>query len=304
MFFALSGFLVSASLQRSRTIEGFLTLRAVRIVPALVVEVLLCALLLGPLLTTLPLAEYFTGNEFAAYFLNIVGDIHFTLPGVFEHLPKARVVNQPLWSIPFELECYASLALLAIAGLVRRRALFVLFAVGATVLWPVWLVTVGAHNSHLALPGKLLVLSFLAGVSLYLYRDKIPFSKPLAAACVFCAVILLPDPLTQSFAVWPLAYLTVWLGLMNPPKIMGADYSYGVYLFAFPIQQTVTLLLPGWRYWWVNLGIALPLAFLYAAISWHCVEKPALSRKSRFVAIVESVRPAILRRRPLAAAID
>src|SRR5579872_720444 len=87
MFFSLSGFLVAGSLERSKTFLTFLGLRVFRIMPALAVEVLLSALILGPLLTTLSLGAYVRDSEFHAYFLNIVGDIHYLLPGVFTSNP-------------------------------------------------------------------------------------------------------------------------------------------------------------------------------------------------------------------------
>src|SRR5271170_1656034 len=77
MFFALSGFLVAGSLERSRTVVTFLGLRVVRIVPALMVEVVLSALVLGPLVTTDDLRTYASNPAFYTYFLNIVGDIHY-----------------------------------------------------------------------------------------------------------------------------------------------------------------------------------------------------------------------------------
>ena len=94
MFFSLSGFLVAGSLERSRTLLTFLGLRVFRIVPALAVEVLLSALILGPLLTTMPLQSYFSDREFQSYFLNIFGDIHYSLPGVFQSNPFALVNGQ------------------------------------------------------------------------------------------------------------------------------------------------------------------------------------------------------------------
>jgi peptidoglycan/LPS O-acetylase OafA/YrhL len=124
MFFALSGFLVAGSLERCRTLVGFLSMRALRILPALAMEIVLSALVLGPLVTDLPTAAYFGDPEFARYFLNIIGDIHYHLPGVFVTNPLASV-NQQLWTIPFELECYVALAVLASLGLHRQRQTFV-----------------------------------------------------------------------------------------------------------------------------------------------------------------------------------
>ncbi|HEY6734768.1 MAG TPA: acyltransferase family protein [Roseiarcus sp.] len=107
MFFAVSGFLVSASLERSR-LHQFLALRVLRIVPALAVVVVLSALILGPVFTTLPLRRYFTSPEFGGFFLNIVAVAHVTLPGVFEHNPDPRFIASQLWTIPFEFQCYVA----------------------------------------------------------------------------------------------------------------------------------------------------------------------------------------------------
>ncbi len=62
-------------------------LRALRLIPALAVEVTLSALLLGAFFTTLPLGRYLSSPELISYFGNVVGLVHFTLPGVFEHNP-------------------------------------------------------------------------------------------------------------------------------------------------------------------------------------------------------------------------
>jgi peptidoglycan/LPS O-acetylase OafA/YrhL len=123
MFFALSGFLVAGSLERN-PIGVFVGLRVIRIAPALAVEVTLSALLLGPLLTTVPLAHYFADPKFRSYFLNMLGDIHYLLPGVFHSNPYPDIVNGQLWTVPVELRCYITLTILAILGIAQRRYLF------------------------------------------------------------------------------------------------------------------------------------------------------------------------------------
>ena len=75
MFFILSGFLVAGSGQRL-SLGDFIANRSLRIVPALAVDIVLCALILGPIFTVLPLGEYFTHQTFFDYFWNIVGAIH------------------------------------------------------------------------------------------------------------------------------------------------------------------------------------------------------------------------------------
>ena len=97
----------------------FVGLRAIRIYPALAVESLIAALVLGPLLTTKSLPAYFSDHDLHTYFLNILGDPHFLLPGVFKSNP-IDLVNGQLWTIPYELRCYVLLTALAMLGAVRR----------------------------------------------------------------------------------------------------------------------------------------------------------------------------------------
>ena len=289
MFFALSGFLVSGSLDRSKRVSGFVTLRVIRLVPALAVEVLLSALILGPLVTTSTLAQYFTDRRFFAYFGNIVGRIRYNLPGVFETNPDAGMVNISLWTVPYELECYLALVGIALFGIFRRPKMFALITIGLIVLASIHTLaeTSGAGRTGVFY-NRTLVLAFLCGNLLYLYRSHIPLSPTLAlASFVMCFAMLSFGP-TAQLSVLPAAYITVYLGLQNPPRIMGGDYSYGVYLFGFPLQQLIASF-PTLRPWWVIFLLTVPLSLAYAAFSWHCVEKPVLDRKKRIVATVDRV---------------
>ena len=110
---------------RSRSLITFVGLRVLRIVPALTVDTLFCAFVLGVLLTDLPLKEYLRSHEFFKYFLNILGNIHYNLPGVFAHNPN-HAVNSQLWTIPYELKCYAVLTAMALIGLHRRPLLLLI----------------------------------------------------------------------------------------------------------------------------------------------------------------------------------
>jgi peptidoglycan/LPS O-acetylase OafA/YrhL len=296
MFFALSGFLVAGSLERSRTIAGFLTLRAVRLVPALTMEVLLSALILGPLVTELALREYFSSPLFWHYFLNIIGEPQYRLPGVFTHHPHP-LVNQQLWTIPYELGCYGSLALLGFLGLTRRRrlALAALLAF-MTLVWIAGLFEPTPHPKWNYTWS--LTVAFFAGVVLSLFRDRVPWTRLCGALSLAATILLYILPATRAFAMLPTAYLTVWLGLFNPRPswIAGkADYSYGVYLFAYPLQQLMWLW-PPLRPVYVNAIAATLLALFFAALSWHLVERPTLRRKAFVVARVEALTAAIAAR--------
>ena len=281
MFFALSGYLVAGSLERSRTLGMFLGLRVIRIFPALVVEMVLSALVLGPLVTVLPPWIYFSDPLFFSYLLNAVGDVHYLLPGVFADNPWPSVVNGQLWTIPYELYCYGAIAVIALLGLKRWRVLGPLFVVVVTITYLLWVLH-GSDNN--LVPGTngvrkpFLVATFLAGVSIYFYRELLPCNWPCGIAALALALAL---PSTGQYAGFlapvPAAYATVWLGLMNPSRRMlrGSDYSYGIYLYGFALQQTMMHLLPMARIWYLNILTSLPAAFLVAAASWHFVERPA-----------------------------
>jgi peptidoglycan/LPS O-acetylase OafA/YrhL len=82
-----------------------------------------------------------------------------------------------------------------------------------------------------------------------------------------------------------LTYLMIWVGMQPLPKVsflQQGDYSYGLYLYAYPVQQMVAQLLPWSHEWWLNFAISTPIALGIAMLSWHLVEKPALTLK-RFV---------------------
>lgn len=285
MFFALSGFLVMGSALRTNDLGRFISFRVLRIVPALATEITLSALLLGTLFTTLPLWAYLTDPDFLAYFGSLIGRVRVILPGVFETNPYPNVVNVSLWTIMPELLCYAILSALILTGVFRQKLLMtagvalVVFAyIGHDLLRDID-VAPTRPKAHV------LVLAFLAGNLVYLWKDKIAYSWAAFAACLCFGLLFARTPSLCYAAIFCSAYCIVFLGLTRLPKIpvlSKGDYSYGIYLYAFPIQQTVSHLLPDYREWYWNIAFALPLTILVAAASWTFVEKPALDLRRRF----------------------
>ena len=289
-FFALSGFLVAGSLERNN-LPSFVTLRVIRIFPALTAEVLISAILIGPLFTNLGLSQYFTAPDFFRYFLNVIGDIHFQLPGVFSDLPVPNMVNSQLWTVPHELECYLAISAAALIGLTKRHRLFffaILFLVIALAMRDA---VGGKPASPAAPPGRMLVLAFLCGVALFLNRTRIAFSSWLflLSAVGFVASVLASSRAGEDLAALFVCYLTVHLGLLNfsiGPVARVADYSYGIYLYGFPIQQTVAQLPPSYRVWYVNFGISLAVTLVFAIASWHLLESKVMARKKPILTFV------------------
>ncbi len=288
MFFALSGYLVAGSLERTTQIHRFIGLRAIRILPALAVETLLCAVILGALVTTLPLGEYFTNPGFFAYFLNILGIIHYELPGVFVGLPTDGIVNVSLWTVPYELECYLALVLLFVFGVAKHRYVMAALVLLACLVGP-YLLEV---PQYLVRPtGDMLVVSFLCGVCIYQFREMIPHHWSLMVVSLVIALVMFS---THGHNYWGApfaAYVTVYFGLLKAPKlpaVMSGDYSYGLYLFAFPMQQLYVQLFPDARIWYLNALFAIVLGMAYAAFSWHVVEKPIMARRNSILGAVDT----------------
>ncbi len=318
MFFSLSGFLVAGSMARSRSLVGFLGLRLIRIYPALSVEMILSALLLGTIFTTLPLRQYFTDHLFFRYLLNVTGDVSFYLPGVFEHNPLPRLVNYQLWTVPFELYCYMIISFFIVSGLVKRPKALLAAVMALQILRFGHHILTNYHNvfaekfaGHVA--GPQLLMSFMAGVLLYQFKDRAPWRKELGVLSGIASLALFSVPLGEYLGVFTAAYFTVFLGLLNPRKLavlQGADYSYGVYLYGWPVQQALVATGPWARHWWVNIIISLALATGFAALSWRFVEKPALNLKGhlrqvedRWLVLTQAIKTR-LRSSPLAPASD
>ena len=298
MFFALSGFLVTGSLQRVK-LHQFVTLRLIRLLPALAVEITLSTLIIGVLVTTLPFSAYIDNPMTWKYFLNIVGYIHYWLPGVFDSNIYPKVMNGQLWTIPFEFECYFSLIVLSLISLVKRRRLFVFAVFGFCLLATIY--TFLTHRGIVLdnhVPGRMLVASFLAAVAIYLYKDNLPLSHLGGVLSLLVAVILLQYLELCYLAPFPVAYATVWIGLMRLPPIPFGDLSYGVFLFHFPVEQTLMHVFPGIQDWWLLTLITLPLTAVFAWMSWTFVEHPILRRKKQILALSDRVIGSIAVRSP------
>jgi peptidoglycan/LPS O-acetylase OafA/YrhL len=286
MFFALSGFLVTGSALRTRRLIPFLGLRVLRLLPALFVEVTLSAIILGGIFTHLRLSQYYSSPMFWGYFLNVVGDIHFNLPGVFTN-NNTDIVNSNLWTLPWELQCYIVMSCMIVTGIVyQRKVLSILFGVATAVLLYASL----AHGFQVVpaqVEGPTLVYYFVAGVLAFLWRDKIVFHELLFfIAAGTCYVLMLSAKMVFVYPVL-LTYITVFIGLFPFPKfslIKSGDYSYGIYLYGFPVSQALVAGFPGLNH---NLAVAAPLAVLatgaFAALSWHGIEKHCLKLK-RYIA--------------------
>jgi len=286
IFFSVSGFLISQSFVNTSTLGRWTTARVLRIFPGLAVVLILTALLLGPMVTTLSTAEYFGSTQTLTYLPRnlTLFQLQYPLPGVFEDNAYPRDINGSLWTLQHEVMCYAGVAVIGLLGAFRSArmagALLVLGAVGATLI--------GMFGDGLGLPLKLvqlgkLGLPFIIGALFYVFRDRIVLKAWIAILLVAAtAVSLNTVAFTVVFAV-ALTYVVFYLayvpgGAIRQYNRLG-DYSYGLYIYAFPVQQMLAHVAPGLTPV-QSIMIALPVTLAFAIPSWYLVEKPALALKT------------------------
>jgi peptidoglycan/LPS O-acetylase OafA/YrhL len=283
MFFAMSGFLVAASLARAGSVLEFVLLRLLRLLPGLLTVLLLTVLFLGPLLAETGPARYFASPAVAIYFGNLLGWPVYGLPGLFLHNPRAGIVNGSLWTIRIELLCYAGLTVCALMRSSRRWVPWLLTA-GIVLAWQVW-------RDPPAWPRWFPVelgIAFLSGTLIFKAAPWLPLHPALGLGMLILAFMLSLTTNDMTLAAVPAAYATVWLGLARAPALPG-DYAYGVYLVGYPLAQSIVLLLPQ-AAWWQTLTLCAPLALGLAMLLWHRVERPALASRPLLIGLLPRPR--------------
>ena len=286
IFFVLSGYLVWTSWLRDPRVIPFLVRRSLRIFPALWVVILLSVLVLGPWASVLDTQRYFGHPQTWRYLVNMVLLVVYGLPGVFPTNAMPGIVNGSLWSLPVEFICYL---VLAAAGwcLVRTRASTGLVLVG---LW--WLaVAVASLGTRIWGPAYLMhgemVVFFAAGV-LYGQMRHAPFDRLQWVLVVvgLAAFVGLggrgPERVGMLLLALALVHgAAVWAGGSGLGARLG-DLSYGVYIYAFPVQQALAHWGQGKNQTFAGmLGLSSVLTLLMAFLSWHGIEKRALAFKPR-----------------------
>jgi peptidoglycan/LPS O-acetylase OafA/YrhL len=212
----------------------------------------------------------------------MVADMHYLLPGVFVSNPFP-LVNGQLWTIPYELACYVALVILAATGIFQQRR-WLFLSLMAFYAAQIANTILRANDQTKGAGGSTLVMSFVAGLVIYRYRDRIPLSRRLFLLACAVSVALIVVPNGVRFSALPIAYVTIYLGLQNPRRskiVLSGDYSYGLYVYGFLTQQALMAMSPALREWYWNLLLAIPCAMVIATGSWWLVERPALAQRKR-----------------------
>jgi peptidoglycan/LPS O-acetylase OafA/YrhL len=295
VFFAISGYLVTESYCRRPSPPQFALRRVARIWPGLLVNGLVCALVLGPIVTVLPVSEYLSSAGLPRFLLQILslypGPLE--LPGVlFADTAVGRLINGSVWTLRYEVMMYAMVLLLAALRLLRLGSAIALVIVGIIgVYLEDWLTPLGDFGEWAWFVGF-----FASGMAVYFLRDRLDFGWRYAllaiatlAAFTWMGRLIMLFPLTG-------AYLAISFARRYDPTLDYARYtgdlSYGLYIYGWPCEQFVMYLSGGRASWYQvffgSLAIALPLAWL----SWHLVEKRALHWAQRGVGAAKRLQAA------------
>ena len=285
VFFSISGYLITQSYAARHHLESFLLARVLRIYPGLISATFVSALL-ACFATAVPLAK-FMGDPMTRTFLlhNSLGfPTEYYLPGAFAGNPFPGAVNGALWTLPIEMEMYVLVALLGLIGYFANRTLFngffAAFIVYALIFRPSeWLLIFGSSGDAVRM-----AMIFLFGMFFYMNRDRIPLNIPAAAALVALIAIFHKVPDIRTYYLPAVAYVVLVLAFH--PKLYFAaftrlgDYSYGLYIYAFPVQQLIAYRMKG-----IGAGqlflLAFPCALVMAILSWKFIEKPMLGLKPK-----------------------
>jgi len=288
IFFSISGYMVTGSWLRTPSLRPFLAKRALRIFPGLIACVLFTACIMGAGVTRLPLGQYLSDPGTLRYFSNIVLHSTLYLPGVFDGMKLGGPVNGSLWSLFPEVLCYLTVPLFGLAALRLRMAALAVGGVlaGSLGLWLFYgyageaFVFNGADVKYMLVQ----VPFFFFGALYRLLDGRLDsFFRTDFAMLGFTL-----NWMVSSWYGWwnipvewlTLPYVVLCFGCLSMPVLRRAgrfgDFSYGLYLYAFPVQQVIVATMPRNEHPILTcMLLTLPLA----ALSWHLVEAPALRWK-------------------------
>lgn len=285
LLFAISGYLVTGSWERAPRLPRFLLRRALRVFPGLAACVLVTVLVMGPLATSLTLRQYALNGLTLRYLDNIILYQQLWLPGVFQGQQWVGAVNPMLWTLVPGLLC--CLAVPAFGLLPQRPRIWVVagcavLCASAALLLPEVRTRLPVHFYRVSVQEMLTEIPFfLVGGLLRLLEPRAPSLWRADLAMLCFAANWVTATWLESWDIvveWlTLPYMAACFGRMSAPLLgqVGrlGNPSYGLYLYAFPIQQLVVARLPGDPHPILTcVALTLPVAFL----SWHLVERPAL----------------------------
>lgn len=295
VFFITSGFLIAGSFFSKKNIVAFIWSRVLRIYPALIIAVIFCVFVIGLYFTTYSPTEYLSDaqtHKFIRRNSTLFWGVQYHLPGVFTENPYKYAVNGSLWTLPYEVKMYTYLAVIASILLYvhkkKDKYLIPLFFAFLAIVSVIISIT---NHFYSYTPESFVHLfsMFFVGSSFYLFQDKIYLSHTifiillliLISSIINTNYFFIAYSLILPYIIFYLAYIPS--GIIRYFNKLG-DYSYGLYIYAFPVQQSIAATVPNISI--PNMTITAFFITLFLSIlSWHIVEKRFLKMKSKYVII-------------------
>lgn len=302
VFFVVSGFLVAKSLLTKRDLAAYGAARFLRIVPGLFVMGVLSAFVMGPALTSLSLGAYFSSLASWSY-APLIGSLFtdplsLTLPGVFASNPFPDMVNGPLWTLRYEAIAYIALVVAVAVGIYanpRRFGGFLALFVVLFVAYSFWNPMPETRSSldHLLR----FFMAFGLGSAFFVLRERIVLKAHILIGLLLLTILAFPTPLYHAMLLVFTAYATFWLAFVPKGFIrrfnMLGDYSYGLYIYGWPVAQSMIFLFPEFSAP-ALFAAGYAATLMLAMASWHGVEKPALARRLALAALLRSgIKPQV-----------
>lgn len=286
-FFGISGYLITLSRLAGRPAADFWIARALRILPGLLMALVIVAFVFAPLGALLQQEAYWSPGSAAAYVLRNALLYPF---GVSQNSIDGTLVgftfrdwNGPLWTLFYEGNCYVLIGLAA--TLLRRRrdlaAFMVLVSVTSLLLSLTHVLDGALHG--LGVRVVPMVLAFAVGSLLAMWRDRVPVTASVVGAALIGLLGAILLGVTPTFAAIVVPYLLLVGGAVLPLQAVGArfDVSYGVYIYAWPVQQLLVLIL-GWNVLpGIMIASVVVITFPLAWISFVMIERPAMRLRTR-----------------------
>jgi peptidoglycan/LPS O-acetylase OafA/YrhL len=299
-FFAISGYLIAKS-GMSADILQFLWRRFLRIFPGYWTLLILTAFVIVPIVWIVQgenIARYFTlagGGPFS--YVKGNWTLNINAYGIYDVFAKTTpygragygsVLNGSIWSLIYEWTCYLLVGALLVFGILRRARIVVPLVTAFLFVLQVVLLVKPSVVATLVpwLSNGLtisLTLTFMYGACIAVYSKRVPYSHGLGILSGVLMVATLFFGGYQLIGVPASVYFILYLGARLPARLQRVgsknDYSYGVYIYGFLVEQifaALGLYRSGYViYTLVSLIVSLGMGW----ISWHLVEKRAMSLK-------------------------
>ncbi|QYZ79387.1 acyltransferase [Methanofollis formosanus] len=273
--FVISGHLISQSWIYQPDLKRYLWKRILRVFPGLFPAILFTLFIIGPIATIFSLPDYLGALLSPSTLMAMPFFMNGACIGLFDQNP-VTFVNASLWTIPVEFSMYLVVAFLGVLGCLRKKWILLSMIAANFLVWILF-------YQDPSLAKVRFILYFLIGTYLAIHHPDHRYRPVTAGILGFLLVLTIFSPVYEFVALVAVPYIVLCIAHLKiaPLNNFGerGDFSYGVYIYAYPIQQTIVVLLgpslPLWLYCSLSIALTFPLAYL----SWHLIEKKALALK-------------------------